>query len=436
MKSSAAALLLRSGESILASALKPEARWAVTGQLLAAAGLLVGMRLQTEFIAPEVFGATVLMVAYGALCVGVVCTPYLQGALRFHPEMAAVGAGVALKRFIERTVLRRLLLALAVTLIGGAVYCAMFGASYWGVVLLCGLCAVDVGRSIELAFMNAARRQREYALWTLYEAWARPIAAVACVLASRAQAAVVLLGYLLASGASLAAFHLLRRLRGEAQRETTAVLDAETRSSLLRYARPLIPLGLVGWLGALSDRYVVAGLLGLRAAGIYAAVSGLIGRPNLMMQQTIELAVRPVYFAAVAGRDRAREAAVYARWLSVNAAAGLALLTGALVGSDLIVRVLLGPSYVDASLIIPFVALAQFFLIVSYTLNGYLYAHKRVGEVLLYTAVAALLTVTLVVLLGWHWGLRGVAIAGAVSNLLQVAALALTVRAAHRGGQR
>ena len=49
-----------------------------------------------------------------------------------------------------------------------------------------------------------------------------------------------------------------------------------------RFCLPLFPIAPVEWVSSLSDRYVIGGLMGLDAAGIYAASYGLISQPFLM----------------------------------------------------------------------------------------------------------------------------------------------------------
>src|SRR5436309_10519624 len=65
--------------------------WVFLGQLLSAIGALVGGRLLTEFIAPEVFGAVSLFLGVILLGSNLTCAPLFQSVLRFYPELASQG---------------------------------------------------------------------------------------------------------------------------------------------------------------------------------------------------------------------------------------------------------------------------------------------------------------------------------------------------------
>ena len=57
------------------------------------------------------------------------------------------------------------------------------------------------------------------------------------------------------------------------------------------------------WVSSLSDRYVIGGLIGLDAAGIYAASYGLISQPFLMAGIVLENYYRPHYYDALADNE-------------------------------------------------------------------------------------------------------------------------------------
>ncbi len=76
-----------------------------------------------------------------------------------------------------------------------------------------------------------------------------------------------------------------------------------------------MPQGLVGWLSALSDRYMLAAIVGLHEAGIYSAIYGLISRPFLTAQSVSELTIQPIYFHAVTTKESQVEAVIFRRWI-------------------------------------------------------------------------------------------------------------------------
>ena len=407
----------------------------VLSQGLAAVGLLIGMRMQTEFITPEIFGAAALMVGYAAICIGLVSTPYLQAALRFYPEFASRNRERALKRHVVGLVSSRMRLVLIATVMIGGVLCALREMSFWQVGLIAVISSVDVYRAVELAFLNASRKQSSYGAWTVYEAWARPLMAVLFVHLFGASVEAVLSGYACASAISLLIYLAIQgSLTVNPTIEELHSDTIEQLADIRKYAKPLFPMGLVGIISSLSDRYVVGGLLGLHEAGIYSAVAGLISRPFLMTQNAIELAVRPQYFNAVSTQDLAKERQIYTHWLIFNAGAGASIVVLLLLCQDSLVQLLLGKSYAEGGALIPLLGIAQFFVMVTYSLNAYLYAHKHTRDIFKLAAVNALIALICLTLAGHYWGLRGIAAATVLYYflLLIMTALCVGARLRHR----
>ena len=162
-----------------------EAAWVFAGQLTSAIGTLVGLRLVTEAVPPQVYGAAVLAIGIITLAQGAAVGPLMQAVLRFHLEPTSGAAGLGLRRVVV-SALRQpvMVMCFALLLIIGA-WALGAGEEY----LLGPLCSilflVEVVRSVEVTFLNAARKQRTMALLVTVDAWLRPIAAVSVCLAYR-----------------------------------------------------------------------------------------------------------------------------------------------------------------------------------------------------------------------------------------------------------
>lgn len=391
------------------SRLVGEGLWVSAGQALSAIGLIFGIRLQTEFIPPEVFGSAVLVVGISALAVGIVCSPFAQGALRFLPQAVDNRQENQFRWALWKLVVRHVVIAQIAILSVGAGWIFFYGGPVIVVLILSGIIIVDSARTVEMAFYNGMRRQRVYAGWAVAEAWGRPLLAVAFVLVFGSHAWTVLAGYLFASMINFLLFGGAPLLRAKRDRHTEKALSPEVSDNVRRYTRPLMPHGMVGWLNSLSDRYLIAGILGMHQAGIYAAIYGLISRPFLMVQGTLELTLRPVYFQAVAAGERKREWHLYRRWLFLNTLAGVILVTVFILASELIVSLLLGKQYAGSVALIPYLAIGHLLLITAYNLNSYLYAHQYTREIFFISTATAVVSVALAALFASLWGLTGAA---------------------------
>ena len=93
-----------------------EGAWMAFGQAIAAIGLLAGVRVLTEFVPPNVFGAISLSVGVSTFGMSIFCKPFLHAALRFYPDASQKGRIPALKKIVNGFLFRTtgmLILALA-----------------------------------------------------------------------------------------------------------------------------------------------------------------------------------------------------------------------------------------------------------------------------------------------------------------------------------
>jgi O-antigen/teichoic acid export membrane protein len=133
--------------------------------------------------------------------------------------------------------------------------------------------------------------------------------------------------------------------------------DAELAAAVRRYAWPLAPLAVFGWLSGMGDRYVIAGLLSLHDAGLYAAACGLASRPFLMLGGIVELTMRPVLQNAVAVGDAALIARAKTTWLLVIACGATFGVICFVLLSGWAGRLLLAEQYRSATALMPWIAL-------------------------------------------------------------------------------
>jgi len=383
--------------------------WVASGQIIAVLGVLVGVRLQTEVIRPEVYGEAVLYTGLSTLAMTIVGVPYSRGAMLFYGKAALLGIQEGLFDFVRKAVAKQLGLGIVALLVCGLAYVIIAGGSPLVVISLSALVAVDSARTVEMAFLSAKKQQRQYAMWSIMEAWSRPLLAVVAVLVMGVNVEVILVSYVLASMAALLCFMSGNNKPHQEYSEVKLGQITSLTDEVRKYSLPLMPQGLVGWFGALSDRYLLAAIVGLHESGIYSAIFGLVSRPFLLAQSVSELTIRPSYFQAVTTNNRVEEVGILQRWLLMNCAAGLVLMVGTIAGSDLITRYLLGEAYATGASMIPYLAVGHLFLILGYGLNGYLYAHQYTRQLFLFDLLAVLLSLSLSPIAMWNFGAIGAA---------------------------
>jgi len=353
-----------------------------------------------------------LLLGVVALCHGFAVSPLMQAVLRYYPEFASAGKVQILRAVTVRIIRFTTVWVSLLFCLGAFVHAAVTGNWFWFwlAVLIAAIFAIEGARSLELTFFNAARQQRPMALWSVAEAWARPVAVVAAVVFLTTQVSAVLIGYLIASVVVFLLF--LPFVVSEGDSTGKGRLSKEygsTRHNLWSYALPLLPVAAAGWVSGLADRYVVGGVLGLAQAGSYAAAYALMSRPFLMLSGIIEQTLRPVYYDAVTAGDSKRSRTILRTWLVLTALVGGIGFVLALLLHEQIASWLLGESYRNSARLMPWIAGGYWLLILAHVFTRVCYAHHDTKSVLVIEAVGAVLTLGLLFPLVSVFGVIGAA---------------------------
>ena len=422
--------------SILQRRIFREGAWVAAGEVLSAVAALASLRIMTELLPTAEFGRFTLLVGIAALALGLVATPKLQAVLRYYPDWQVRGEVTTLRSVAGGQIARQVILAVNLLVAGGIAASFLTGQVWYAGVLVAMLLVAEALRSFELAFFNAARRQRSGALIRAADAWLKPIMAIGMVLLLGNTSEAALVGSILGAFLILALMRRLVRLEGldagfGSQQPTG---DASSRDELARairrYALPLTPLAIFGWFSGMGDRYVIAGVLSLSDVGLYAAIYGLASRPFLMLSGIIEMTLRPVLQNAIASgsHDRIRKAKYQLLLVtSVGAAFGVLCFVAL---SSVAAKVFLAEEYRSAAHLMPWIALGYAFLSVSSMYSRICYAFDATGSILILTVAGALTGVAVLVPAALAYGLAGAVAAVPVGFGVELILSALFARRA------
>jgi O-antigen/teichoic acid export membrane protein len=409
-------------EGLLQRRIVREAVWVASGQLVQIAARLLGLRIITDLVAPDVYGEVALLLGVATLAHNLFCMPVLTSCLRFYPDAEAAGRVALFRDFVSGLLLRRTLALVAAVLLGGAAFVLLLHGegSLAGFGALALLLALDVMRLFEVTLQNAARRQAAFSLWGAADACMRPLFAIGAILLLGPRAPVVILGY--AAGIALvnSAFRGTA-VRGAAPRGEAGSWVVDTRRALLRYAAPLVPLALLDWIMVLSDRYLLAALSGANEVGVYAAGYGLGSMAFIIAGQMLMLIVRPVVFDAISRGDVERERRVVIGWLALLGGILLAGLVALVLLRHEIVQLVLGEAFWGAAPILPWIGAAYALQSLRHVFDTLILGQGRTRRLLVNHSIAAATASSVYLLLIPELGSLGAALgtaAGMAASLV------------------
>ena len=404
-----------------------EVCWVVAGQATTALGTLVGVRVLTQFLSPDGYGVVSLATGMSALAINLVAAPITQAAIHFYPGVVADGSVSELLSAVLRCYRTMARWVILVALAGGIAYVGWGHGSPVMVILLGLLFASDCWRSANLSLLNAARRQERYGLWMAADAWSRPLAASLVVVLVGQSPVAVLASYVVVSACLLAGFSY--RLWPTQQATARAAGRAQALDTRMwSYAMPLVPLGVISWASTLGDRYIIGGMLGVADAGIYAAVYGLSCLPFLILNGTVEQALRPIYQTAVTRGDGVRSRRILGIWLAVVVGVGSFGVLLFLLGHDILARLFIGKAYRGASPLMPWIAAGYAIRATSYVFERVCYAFGKTRRVLLIQLCAVTAALVLIPAGVMSFGLIGAAMAVPAYYCVQLAVAVLIAR--------
>lgn len=418
--------------------LAKEGAWVASGQILSALAALVSIRIMTELLPPTEFGRLTLLMGAATLLLGLAATPRLQAVMRYYPEWHGKGEVSVLRETATRLLCFPVAAATAALAGGWCIYAMFTDQEWWAGLLLAALLAVDAVRSFELVLLNAARRQRSSAIIHAADGWSRPLLAVPAVLMLGQNAEAALVGYTAGSMLVLALLRQFTRLEGKGAnplvvpKEGASGAQKELAAAIRRYAWPLAPLAVFGWLNGMGDRYIIAGILSMAEVGLYAAAFGLASRPFLMMSGIIELTLRPVLQNAIATGDRAAIDVAKRRMLLTMVCGSALGVLGFLLLSELAARLFLAEEYRAAVSLMPWIALGYALYVTSTVYSRFCYAFDATGSILSLTVVSSLAGIAVLVPLAIWFGLTGAVMAVPVRFAIELVLARMYSRRAER----
>jgi len=362
------------------------------GQIGAALGALVSIRIFTEILEPKVFGSVTLVIGMVMFCEGLAVNPVMQAILRYYASYSRTDELCILRtesiQFLKTTTL--ILLVAAILSSAGYGFLER-DLSYIPIGVLVGILLVaDASICTELAFFNAANRQSSLAIWKTIDACARQILAWVCVVLFGATVHSALAGYVV--GAVIVLIMITTVSTREAtnhKSESHLERSHDVRRALITYAMPIMPLAIVSWLSNWSDRYVIGALLSLEDVGVYSAAYGIASRSISMLCGAIDTAIRPRYFNAVASGNEGREQEIFSMWIAAVCVAVTMVVCCFYLFSGTIARLLVAERYQGGAWLMPWVAAGYSLLGVSQVFAASYYAKLRTRLVLLVESVGA-----------------------------------------------
>jgi len=342
--------------------------WITTGQAVAVIGSLVGVRLLTGVLSPDVYGELALGMTLAVLVTQVLMVSLCGApASRFFAiarekgELASFLTALH-KLFAKATEIVLLFASVVclVLLLTGQIKWLWFVIAVFVFALLSGY-----NSNILDSVQNAARKRLIVAWHQAMASWGRALVAVGMALWLGATSTVAMLGYgfatLLVLGSQWWFFRRILQPGGDASVTGNGSVQ-RWQKQMFTYAWPFAAWGVFTWAQMASDRWALQMFVSTRDVGLYAVLFQLGYYPISLLSGLMVQLVTPIFFQRAGdAMDKSRIQRVY----TINRQLTMAtlILTGisTLLASPLhgfIFRWLVAPEYRAISWLLPGMVLA------------------------------------------------------------------------------
>lgn len=322
----------------LSAPVRKEAAWVVFGQVGTFFGSLVGLKILTQVLPPEVYGHVNLLMLGMTLVGWLSFEPFKQSMIRTYWSSSEEGK---LGNLARSAVTVYAVISAAVAL----VWLGWSSDGWWGVrrwigavpALVLGVFLVQSWQALGHGICYAARLRARVSAASIVNAWLVPICAAGLVIKFGVSVGNVLLGYLFAGLVALVI--VAGPLLHEVNREGAQWWDGKIVKQMLTYGVPFVLWSPFSWSIAYLDRYVLQALAGPSEVGVYAAAYQVAQFPFTFGTALLSQFITPIAF------QRAGESNDPIRLRSAESLVRVAALFFAAVGTVIVLAyALAGPA--------------------------------------------------------------------------------------------
>lgn len=200
-----------------------------------------------------------------------------------------------------------------------------------------------------------------------------------------------------------------------------ASFSRQEAGRMLRYSAPLVPSTLCSWIINISDRYLIALLIGNAATGIYA-VANKVPTILLTVANTFTSAWQ---ISALAEQPKKEKERFFSNVYATYSAIAFVTASGVILTAQLSTRLLAAPEYYEAWRYVPILTLATTFACLGSFLSSIYMVEQRSTATLATTMIGAVCNLVGNFFLIQLWGAMGAAISTLLSYILIFAVRAI-----------
>lgn len=415
-----------------------EMKWILLGQFLGFVGGFIGIKFLTNLMGPNGYGQLALGLTIAGLFNTYVYGPVANVVVRFfsvYRERNCLDSYFSILRKSHRVIAAA---GICLAVVAGGTTGYFLGGEWALIILLSCLYGVTSGINVSfISLQNAIRQRKIVALHQGADVWLRIGLSIALIFLFSTSGCFALLGYLVGTLVVTLSQRIFA-LRNEAIRSNWEVktsdpfLEKQTFKEFSGYASTFMVFAVFASFSLYADRWILQGLFGSDAVGIYAAIFQIAASPVAIFFTMVSQLIVPIVFERAGSMTNMSQVESSGRLqrqtVLVSTAVSSVITITAYFFSEPIVRLLTTATFAANHHLLWIIALGLclFNIGQQLTLKGLAFNRPRIY--LWPKILQALSLFVLGIVLARHYTITGVAWAVCLSSLLYLGAVALVNR--------
>tara|TARA_Y200000002_G_scaffold299988_1_gene254963 strand:+ start:3488 stop:4726 length:1239 start_codon:yes stop_codon:yes gene_type:complete len=382
--------------------------YSFTPQIISALLALVTYRIYTELLVPEELGKAMLIIGVIAFVDALISSSINQTIFYYVcKEKFKYFIFKFIRKNIKYSFFFGFILIFLIILISN--FYSQIQLIYYSVLFLIFFCylIIEPFKASMFSMLNAEGSRKVFGLQVFLDAFFN-FTMIVFFLYLSASWYNLLIGILVARYLSLISnFYLIDKIYLK-QIKSLTLVNLLSVKDFIAYMLPISSMGILGWITAFADRFIVAGSIGLADAGVYSLATGLTGRPYNVTTSALTVHFRPSLFKSFNNTDKTKFNRSFHLWLFYAIAIGFLGVILFYFTADFLTNFLISTQYREqTSALLFLLAIAQTFNIISHSYENKFLAIGKTKLLLQVQIVCVLYPIFLIFIGGYFYALIG-----------------------------
>jgi O-antigen/teichoic acid export membrane protein len=285
-------------------------------QIVSAVIALITIRMYSEFLTPNQLGEAMLALGIMALFDAIFSSSVNQVVFYYgSKDNLKIQVYNVLNEYKNYAMSMGAILIVIIFLLTVCFQWVLFQFWIVFILMLFSYAIIEPSRSSLFSLLNVVSNKRTYGIQVIFDAFFT-LLMTSFAIWYEPNWEYLLLGILMARFLSLFSnSFFLKRTFNNLEIGIHEQKTSFTKKEIFYQMKPIMLMGILGWLSGFADRYIVAGTIGVTGTGYYSVASGVVGKPYNVTTAALTAYNRPDFYVSFSKNEANEIDKIQERWL-------------------------------------------------------------------------------------------------------------------------